>query len=154
MNYWDKKLLREQLDKKLEPLKVLAKSGMPENGWIKAIREALGMSTSDLGKKVGIDQSRISRLENSEKDGNIKLSSMQKIAQGLEMEFIYGFVTGGKLEKMVREQAHKIAVERMKRLNHTMRLELQELSNNEKERALKDMIDKILIDKPKDFWKK
>jgi predicted DNA-binding mobile mystery protein A len=154
MTYWDKKLIREQLDKKLEPLKVLSKSGMPENGWIKAIREALGMTTTDLGKKVGIDQSRISRLENSEKDGNIKLSSMQKIAQGLEMEFVYGFVTRGTLEKIVREQAHKIAMERMKRLSHTMRLELQELSNNEKERALKDMIDKILIDEPKDFWKK
>lgn len=154
MSYWDKKLIREQLDKKLIPLKVLAKSGMSETGWIKTIREALGMSAKDLAKKVGIDQSRISRLENAEKNGNIKLSSLQKIAQGLDMEFVYGFVPKDNLETMVRQQANKIAHEKMKRLSHTMRLELQELSEEEKKSALKDMIDKILIEEPKNFWKK
>jgi predicted DNA-binding mobile mystery protein A len=154
MSYWDKKLIREQLDKKLIPLKVLAETGMPETGWIKSIREAFGMSAKDLAKKIGIDQSRISRLENAEKDGNIKLSSLQRIAQGLDMKLVYGFVPKDTLETMVREQALKIANEKMKRLSHTMRLELQELSNEEKKSALKDMIDRILIDEPKDFWKK
>ncbi len=153
MNYWDRKLMREQLDKKLISLKLLAKNGMPENGWIKPIREALGMSAKDLAVKVGIDQSRISRLENAEKMGNIKLSSMQKIAQGLGMEFVYGFVPKDTLESIVREQAYKLAVEKFKRLNHTMRLELQELSDEQKKKALQDMIDKILIDEPKHFWK-
>jgi predicted DNA-binding mobile mystery protein A len=154
MNYWDKKLMREQLDKKLISLKSLVKNGMPETGWIKPIREALGMSAKDLAEKVGIDQSRISRLENAEKMGNIKLSSMQKIAQGLGMEFVYGFVPNDTLESMVRDQAHKLAVEKFKRLNHTMRLEMQELSDDEKKKALEDMINKILIDEPKHFWKK
>ena len=154
MSYWDKKLIREQLDKKLNPLKALAKSGIPETGWIKSIREALGMSAKDLARKVGIDQSRISRLENAEKDGNVKLSSLQKIAQGLDMEFVYGFVPKNTLETLVREQARKIAGEKMKRLSHTMRLEQQELPEKEKESAVKDMIDKILIAEPKDFWKK
>jgi len=154
MNYWDKKLIREQLDKRLVPLKTFAKSGMPETGWIKSIREALGMSAKDLGQKVGIDQSRISRLENGEKDGNVKLSSLQKVAQGLNMDFVYGFVPKDTLEALVREQAGKIARERTKRLNHTMRLELQELSDDEKESALRDMIDKMMVEEPKDFWKK
>jgi len=154
MSYWDKKLIREQLDKKLIPLKTLAKTGMPETGWIRAIREALGMSSNDLAKRVGIDQSRISRLEVAEKEGNIKLSSLYKIARGLEMEFVYGFVPKDTLETMLREQARIIALEKMKRLSHTMRLELQEIPVEEKENALKDMIDKILVDEPKSFWKK
>jgi predicted DNA-binding mobile mystery protein A len=154
MSYWDKKLIREQLDKKLIPLKTLANSGIPETGWIKSIREALGMSAKDVAKKVGIDQSRISRLENAEKNGNVKLSSLQRIAMGLGMDFVYGFVPKNTLETLVREQALKIAKEKMKRLSHTMHLELQELNDEEKENALKDMIDKILIEEPKDFWKK
>lgn len=40
-----------------------------------------------------------------------------------------------------------------KRLDNTIRLELQGLSSKEKESALKDMIDRVLIDGPKDFWK-
>ena len=152
MSYWDKKRLRDQLDKKILPFRKAVEIGATSFGWIKAIREALGMSTTQLGQRVGIDQSRISRLENSEIDGNIKLSSLQKIARGLGMEFVYGFVPRSTLEEMVSNQARKIAMERMKRLNHTMALELQELSDEDKRSALKDMADKILIDNPKDLW--
>jgi len=59
MTYWDKKLMREQLDRKLKKLSVLLSLELPENGWIKIIREALGMSGKDLGKRTGLDQSRI-----------------------------------------------------------------------------------------------
>lgn len=151
MTYWDKKVIREQLDEKLNILKSFV-GFFPQQGWVKTIREVLGMSTSQLGKRVGIDQSRISRLENAEKTGNLKLSSLQKIAKGLNMEFVYGFVPKGTLESMVRNQARKIALKRLKTLNTTMLLESQALSENEKARALDDMIEKILIDHPKGFW--
>lgn len=53
MTYWDRKLAREQLDGKLEKLKPLL-SFNTDSGWIKVIREVLGMSTKQLGKRVGI----------------------------------------------------------------------------------------------------
>ena len=152
MNYWDKKVIREQLDKKLALLKDLASTGMPSQGWIRVIREALGLSAAQLGKKTGIDQSRVSRLENAEKDGDLKLSSLHKIAKGLNMKFVYGFVPEGTLEAMVRDQAKRIALRRLETLDTTMRLEQQALSDEDKNKALADMIEKILIDPPKDFW--
>lgn len=151
MDYWDRKVIRQQLDKQFEALKGLASSA-PQQGWIKTIRDALGLSASQLGKKAGIDQSRISRLENAEKSGNLKLSSLQKIAKGLNMRFVYGFVAETTLETMVQEQARRIAVKRLKTLDNTMRLEKQGLPEEEKKKALDDMIEKILIDNPKDFW--
>lgn len=152
MNYWDRKLIREQLDKKLAAIKKATLSTMPGNGWIKSIRESLGMSTAELSKKVGIDQSRISRIENAETDGDVKLSTLMRIAESLDMQFVYAFVPHESLESMVQKQARQIALKRMKRLNNTMRLEDQELSDEQKKHALKDMVDKILIDEPKDFW--
>ena len=161
MNYWDQKIIREQLDKKLTFLRDFAAAGTPSQGWIKAIREALGLSASRLGKRAGIDQSRISRLESAEKSGDLKLSSLQKIAKALNMKFVYGFVPEGTegtegtedtLEAMVREQAKKIALRRIETLEGTMRLEKQALSDEEQKRALNDMIEKILVDPPKDFW--
>jgi predicted DNA-binding mobile mystery protein A len=152
MEYWDKKTIRQQLDERLKPLKNLAESGMPSQGWIKSIREALGLSSRQLGKKTGIDQSRVSRLENAEKTGELKLSSLQKIAKGLNMKFVYGFVPEDSLEQLLRAQARKIALKRMKRLNDTMSLEKQALSSVDQEKALNNMIDKILIEQPKDFW--
>ncbi len=151
MNYWDRKLMREQLDGKLEKLKSLSSLNM-EKGWIKVIREALGMSAKQLGKKVGIDQSRISRLENAEIENDLKLSSLKKIAEGLNMKFVYGFVPETSLEDMVREQAKKIAMKRMAKVNLTMRLEEQELSDDQKQKTLDDLIQKIMFEEPKDFW--
>jgi predicted DNA-binding mobile mystery protein A len=151
MNYWDKKLIREQLDGKLDKLRPFSFINL-ESGWIKAIREALGMSTAQLGKKVGIDQSRISRLENAEIENNLKLSSLKKIAEGLNMKFVYGFLPNDTLENIMYEQAKKIALERMKNVNHTMKLEGQELSDEQKKKTLEDLIQKILIEEPKDFW--
>jgi predicted DNA-binding mobile mystery protein A len=154
MRYWDKKVVREQLDKKLDSLKTFSSAGMPKQGWIKTIREALGLSARQLGEKTGIDQSRISRLENAEKDGSLKLSSLQKIAKGLNMRFVYAFVPEESLEQMVRVQAKKIALKKFNQLNNTMRLEKQGLSGEERKKALEDMVEQILIDQPKDFWDK
>ena len=152
MNYWNKKMIREQLDKKLAALRDFSASGAPQQGWIRAIREALGLSASQLGKNAGLHQTRISRLENAEKNGNLKLSSLQKIARGLNMRFVYGFVPEESLEGVVRAQAKKIALKRLKQLNNTMRLEKQEILEEEQEKVLEDMIEKIIIEQPKDFW--
>ena len=150
MNYWDKKLIREQLDKRLTSSIIpLLQS---DHGWIKLLREALGMSTTQLAKRVGIDQSRISRLENAEIDGDLKLSSLKKIAEGLNMRFVYGFIPQSSLEDLVKEQARKIAQKRMGRVNHTMRLEDQELTMEEKAKAFDDLVLKILVEDSKDFW--
>ena len=54
MNYWEKRVVREQLDKRLAFLKDFASAGIPQQGWIKTIREVLGLSARQLGKKAAI----------------------------------------------------------------------------------------------------
>ena len=68
------------------------------------------------------------------------------------MKFVYGFVSESTLEELQRAQAKKIVLKRLKRLNDTMRLEKQTLSSAEQENALNTMVDRILIEQPKDFW--
>jgi predicted DNA-binding mobile mystery protein A len=152
MTYWDRKLILEQFEAKLQKFSSLRLISNPEKGWIKAIREALSMSTRDLGKKVNLSQSRISRLENAEIDGDLKISSLKKMAERLNMTFVYAFVPNEPMEKIVRDQAMKIALKRFEKLNHTMRLEDQEITANEKSKALEDLVEKILHNPPKDFW--
>lgn len=152
MNYWDKKLIREQLDKKLSKLRPILNMPVPKSGWVKTIREALGMSTYELAKRTDLDQSRISRIESSEAKQEIKLSTLKKMADGLGVKFVYGFVPEDDLEEIVRQQAMKIAKKRLSRVDHSMKLELQGVSEEEQEKALKDLIDQILIEEPKNFW--
>jgi predicted DNA-binding mobile mystery protein A len=153
MSYWDRKLKREQLDEKLKGLKESPIANV-EFGWIKSIRQALGMSTFQLAKRAGLDQSRITRIENAEVNGDLNLSTLKKIAEVLNMRFVYAFVPEEGLEEMVRDQAEKIARERLEKVSHTMKLENQELTESDKSKALDDLVQKILIDEPKDFWDK
>ncbi len=133
-------------------LRAFADLGAPEGGWIRAIREALGLTTTQMARKTGFDQSRISRLEKAEKGGNLTLSSLQRIAKGMGMRFVYGFVSEKSLEQIVRDRAQELVLKQMQRLDHTMALELQGLSSAENKKALKDTADKLLIDRPKGFW--
>ena len=152
MDYWDKKLIRKQLDKKLEKLKPLLKMAVPSGGWINAIREGLGMTLEDLGSRVDLDRARVYRIEQAEVKGDVKLSTLKKMADGLGLTFVYGFVPEQDLETIVRQQALKIAKKRMNRIDHSMKLESQGVSGEEQEEALNDLVDKLLIEKPKNFW--
>jgi predicted DNA-binding mobile mystery protein A len=152
MDYWDKKLLRKQISKKIEPLKSFAQASSSVGSWVKTIRQALGMTTYDLAGRAGMDQAQLSRIEKAEPEGKVTLATMQKIAGGLDMKFVYGFVSDDDLEALVYRQAKKIALKRLNRLDKTMALELQQLDPHEKKEALSDLIDKILADSPPNFW--
>jgi len=152
MDYWDKKLLRKQISQKLEPLKQFNEQTSYVDSWVRTIREALGMSMISLGRKMGVSQPRISAIEKSEATGNIKISTLQDVAKALNMKFVYGFVPEEDLESLVREQSKKIAEKRMKRLDQTMSLEEQELDEGEREEALSDLTEQILVEEPTNFW--
>lgn len=154
MNYWNRKAMRDQLEEKIRSLRDLDPAFVPAKGWIRSIRDALGISARQLGRNVGIDQSRVSRLENAEVAGNLKLSSLQKIAKGMNMRFVYGFVLEKPLEELVRGQARAIATVKLKALHEAMAKEQQGLSLEEQDIVLNDMIEMILFKQPRDFWDK
>ena len=64
------KLVREQLGAKLERLKPLRDTMPPHKGWIRAIRDALGMTGEQLAKRLGVSKKRISRIEHDEVVGD------------------------------------------------------------------------------------
>ena len=146
------KLAREQLDgalRRFEPLKQIAP---PPKGWIRAIRDALGMTGEQLGRRMGINKQRVSRIERDEKLGKVKLETLSNAADALDCIFVYGFIPRDSLEKSVREQAHTTAKKRMAQSNQLMRLENQELSDSEKSRAVEKLVDEIIETMPKSLW--
>ena len=66
----------EQLDKRFAGIKPLATEAVrPSRGWIRAIREALGMTTGQFAKRLGVHQPRVIELERGEASGNITIKS-------------------------------------------------------------------------------
>ena len=146
------KLAREQLDATLgrfEPLKTLVPPG---KGWIRAIRDAIGMTGEQLAKRLNINKQRVSRIEHDEKLGKVKIETLRNVAEAMDCVFVYAFIPNDSLDQTVKEQAKEIAKKRMARSNQMMRLEKQELSETEKVKAMQTIIDEIVETMPKSLW--
>jgi len=98
----------------------------PKEGWIRAVRTALGMSASQLAKRLGISQQAVTKLERSERTGTITLASLAKVAEALECELKLVLVPKSSLDHTMRRRAEEKAREERNRVRHTMRLEAQD----------------------------
>jgi predicted DNA-binding mobile mystery protein A len=85
----------------------------PVSGWVRAVRRALGMSTFDLARRIGLSDSRVKQLEQAEAAGSIRLSQLRRLAGALNCEFHYVILPRESLEKMVRRQARLKAAEKI-----------------------------------------
>lgn len=135
------------LDKKTFDLKS-AKNIVPQpSGWIKTVREAIGMTVSQLATRLGVTQPRITKMESNE--DNLKLSTMKKAAEAMNCEFVYYFKPKTTFQNLVDEQAQKKAAEVLKTVNVNMALENQEIAEDE---VVKDFASDLINTKIKQIW--
>ena len=135
------------LDKKTFDLKS-AKNIVPQpSGWIKTVREAIGMTVSQLAARLGVTQPRITKMESNE--DNLKLSTMKKAAEAMNCEFVYYFKPRTTFQNIVDEQAQKKAAEVLKTVNVNMSLENQEIAEDE---VVKDFASDLINTKIKQIW--
>lgn len=147
-----KKLAREQLDETMKSFESLKAMSAPIKGWIRAIRDTVGMTGGQLAKRLKVNQQRVARIEQDEVLGKVTLNTMQNVAEAMDCVFVYGVVARDSLEQIVRGQAELVAKKRMVRSNQMMRLEKQELSEAEKVKAIQTLIDEIVETMPKSLW--
>lgn len=127
---------------------VLAK---PRAGWVRTIREALGMTLSDLASRVSVDTSTLSRIEANEAAGKSNLETLQKLAEALNCELVYALVPKSGLQASVDRQAREVAGAYVFRTQQTMAFEEQSLRAEELE-SLTDQLASELIDS-KGLWR-
>jgi len=149
-----KKLIREQLDASLQRLSPLLDVTAPPKGWIRAIRDALGMTAKQLANRLGVAQQAVARIEKEELAGSVTIKTMRRIAECLDCVFVYGFVPRTSLEETVARQAKKVAAYRLAQASQTMSLENQALSRRENEQAFSDLIDELIRTLPSNLWNK
>lgn len=147
------KLQLQQLNEKMEKLIGLEHLSVPPIGWIKAIRNAIGMSMEQLGKKLSITKQAVMDIEKREKVGAITIKSMQEIAKAMDMKFVYGFVPNAdSLEQLIEKRALEIATKIVQRTSTTMKLEDQVNSKTRIESAIKERAVEIINKTPKILW--
>lgn len=148
------KLIREQLDQTLKRFKRLQVMNVPQKGWMRAIRDALGMNGRQFAKRMGVSPARVSKLESDEVAGAVTLKTMRKAAEALDCTLVYGLVPRTSLDDTVKKQINIYAQQRLNRISHTMALEDQELSEGGKKKALQAMKVELLLNIPKSLWDK
>jgi predicted DNA-binding mobile mystery protein A len=122
-----KRAARRRLDRRLERLRPLAKEPRPHRGWVRAIRNALGMGGPELAARMGVSQSAIAQLEASEADGTARLESLQRAAAALNCDLVYFLIPRTSLEEMTVAQARRKAAAHLAGVAHHGRLEDQEV---------------------------
>lgn len=134
----NKKILRRSYQKKFDAFKKNVIE-IPPQGWLKTIREFLGMTTVQLAKKINVAQPRVVALEKNER--NTKISTMERIADVLNCDFVYAFIPRENIDDIIYNQARKKALKILNKVNTNMGLENQ-LSYNED--ILEDLIKELL----------
>ncbi len=141
------------LDAAVAPFEGLAEASPPRLGWVRAIREALGMTSAQLAKRIHVKAPQtIEDMQEYEATGTIKLQTLRKLAAALECDLVYALVPKKPLQEIRREQAERIARRTIGRISNTMKLEDQGVRKEVEELELKRRIDKLLNGNPKALW--
>jgi predicted DNA-binding mobile mystery protein A len=146
------KLKLKQTEELVKPFRPLVRAQAPRGGWVRAIREALGMSAQQLGTRVRVRRQTIENLERSEASGKITLDSLNRAAKALGCRVVYALVPEKPLEEMQRERAREIAESVVKPVSHSMKLEAQSIGKREEQRQKDDLAQKLLQGNPRKLW--
>jgi predicted DNA-binding mobile mystery protein A len=148
----DRATARRQLDKRLNPIINSENLARPPRGWVKAIREALGMTTAQLARRIGVSQPRAVVIEKAEVNGSITLNSLERAAHALDCRLIYALVPRSPLEELVSARARRLALKRLDSTRHSMSLEAQDVDDADEQEQLKRMIVRILDKAGSELW--
>ena len=116
---------RELMDSHFDEWQQLRTLAHPPRGWVRAVREALGMSTAALGARLGITAGAVTRLEQSEAADRIRLDTLRRAADALGCDLVYLLVPRRPLTAVVQERARELARSQVAAVEQTMLLEDQ-----------------------------
>jgi predicted DNA-binding mobile mystery protein A len=145
-------LARGVLDAQSDVVRKAKLITLPGGSWVRAIRDALGMTAGQLAERIGVSQPRITAIEKAEANGSITLKTLRLAAEGLNCSLVYLLLPNEPLDAMVRERADRIATTQLRRTHQTMKLENQALESGPLKRERERLIDELLRGDPRRLW--
>jgi predicted DNA-binding mobile mystery protein A len=124
----------------------------PPEGWLRTVRKALGMSGSQLAKKMKVTRARVAQAELAERSGAATLKSMQSIAAAMGCRFVYAIVPPEHVEDLILAQARKKASALVGTASQHMALESQVLPNAKITDEIERLTRELAQGRPADLW--
>jgi predicted DNA-binding mobile mystery protein A len=142
-----------QIDALLAAWPSRAAAERPATGWVSAIRRALGMSSIQLARRLGIARSSLLKLEEREVEGGATLEILQRAANAMDCDLVYALVPrAGSLARAVEERAELVARQLAARAGQTMSLEAQTVESGESAEQQRVVARRLLAEWPRDLW--
>jgi len=111
----------KQLERALEPFDVAKTSPRPQKGWLRAIREATGISLREMASRLKRTPTLAAKLEKSESEYRITLASLRDAADALGCQLVYALVPkSGSIRQLAEEGARTKAAENVHAVEHSM----------------------------------
>lgn len=146
-------IIRNQLDDKMLLLQNAAELIPPGSGWIHAIRYGINMSLRQLAQRLSITPQSVKEIEEREKQGTVSLMVLKRVAEALDMKFVYGFIPKEQsLERMIEKKAAEMAEKLVSKASIHMGLEDQGLSEDRLKRAVDQKAREFKEKVPKMLW--
>jgi len=139
-----------QLDDTLRAAK--ATPAPPSGGWVRTVREVLGMNYSQLGKRLGISRQAVHKLEDDEVRGSASIERIRRAAEALDCRLVYALVPKNSLEETIKRQARKQAKKRLERVNISQALEESALDSESFRQQLDDLANELMVNRPSSLW--
>jgi len=140
------------MDALLETWRTAQLSPRPRSGWVRAIRESLGMSAAAFARRLGMTPVGVRKLESAEASDAITLASLRKLAQALDCELQYALVPRNSLLQQVRDRAEIVARERLRPIAHSMALEDQAVQGPQNKLQLEAAIKELIEGSRRELW--
>ncbi|WJF91781.1 mobile mystery protein A [Paraburkholderia bonniea] len=153
MNAKLNQLQLEQVQTSVEAYAGLMKRRTPPRGWLKLIRESLGLTERQQAARLSISAPTLHKSEQAEADERITLKQLRKLAEGLDCELVYALVPRKPLTQMVAEQAHAIALREVSEVAHTMSLEDQRPTETHLRRQVEQRAEELLRGRWSALWR-
>ena len=147
-----KQIIREQYQHKLSQLVDINKLIRPKEGWVRTLRKALGMSSPQMAKRLGMSKSQASQMERMEIEDRITLMQLRRVADSFDCDLVYALVPRKSVATMVRDRAREKAEKLVAKTDVQMQLEAQQLSNEQLDAQIEIEIDRLVREMPRNLW--
>ena len=144
-------MARRRLDQRLAAIGAVDHAA-PRHGWIRAIRDALGMPARVMADRLNVTEGAVFAMERSEAAGTVQLDTLRRAAEALDCELLYALVPRSSLDSTVRIAGLKALSLHDNLVGRTMLLEDQAVDPDEHRAQINAMVDQIVD--TRDLWQR
>ncbi len=124
----------------------------PVGGWVRAIRESLGMTLDVFGQRLGVTRATAHQIERAEVSESITIKRLRAAADALGCDLSIQLVPRQSLDLMVKERAYELARAEFDWLNHTMVLENQAIYDKDRDEFIETIADDLIDRRDSRLW--